>query len=38
MGRIADISEGAQPTATIQFNQVGQKRLVLEYARLESVG
>jgi DNA helicase-2/ATP-dependent DNA helicase PcrA len=38
MGRISDISEGAQPTATVQFNQVGQKRLVLEYARLEAVG
>jgi len=38
IGRIADISPGSHPIATVQFNQVGQKRLVLEQARLEAVG
>jgi DNA helicase-2/ATP-dependent DNA helicase PcrA len=38
IGRISDISEGSNARAVIQFNQVGQKTLVLEYARLEAVG
>jgi DNA helicase-2/ATP-dependent DNA helicase PcrA len=38
IGRITDISEGLNSVAVIQFNQVGQKRLVLEFARLETVG
>jgi DNA helicase-2/ATP-dependent DNA helicase PcrA len=38
LGRISEISAGSQPRAIIQFNQVGQKTLVLEYARLELVG
>jgi DNA helicase-2/ATP-dependent DNA helicase PcrA len=38
LGRIREISEGSQPRAIIDFNQVGQKTLVLEYARLEAVG
>jgi DNA helicase-2/ATP-dependent DNA helicase PcrA len=38
IGRISDISEGSNARAIIQFNQVGQKTLVLEYARLEAVG
>ncbi len=37
MGRITEISAGSQARAVIQFNQVGQKTLVLEYARLEAV-
>jgi DNA helicase-2/ATP-dependent DNA helicase PcrA len=38
IGRIAEVTAGSQPIATVQFNQVGQKRLVLEHARLEAVG
>jgi DNA helicase-2/ATP-dependent DNA helicase PcrA len=38
IGRISEISEGSQAKAIIQFNQVGRKTLVLEYARLEAVG
>ncbi len=38
IGRISEISEGSNARAVIQFNQVGQKTLVLEYARLEAVG
>ncbi len=38
IGRISAISEGANARADIQFNQVGKKTLVLEYARLEAVG
>jgi DNA helicase-2/ATP-dependent DNA helicase PcrA len=38
LGRIADITEGSQATATVEFNQAGRKRLVLEYARLEVAG
>ena len=37
IGRIAEITEGSQARAVIQFNQVGRKTLVLEYARLEAV-
>jgi DNA helicase-2/ATP-dependent DNA helicase PcrA len=38
IGRIKEIREGSQALAVIQFNQVGEKKLVLEYARLEAVG
>ncbi len=38
LGRISEITEGSQARAVIQFNQVGMKTLVLEYARLEAVG
>jgi DNA helicase-2/ATP-dependent DNA helicase PcrA len=38
IGRISDITEGSNARAIIQFNQVGQKTLVLEFARLEAVG
>ena len=38
IGRISEITEGSQARAVIQFNQVGMKTLVLEYARLEAVG
>ncbi len=38
MGRIISISPGSNARVDIQFNQVGQKTLVLEYARLEPVG
>jgi DNA helicase-2/ATP-dependent DNA helicase PcrA len=37
IGRISEITEGLNAVADIQFNQVGKKRLVLEYARLEAV-
>lgn len=37
IGRISEISEGTNARAIIQFNQVGRKTLVLEYARLEAV-
>ena len=38
MGRITDISDMGQHTrAVIQFNQVGQKTLILQYAKLEPV-
>jgi DNA helicase-2/ATP-dependent DNA helicase PcrA len=37
IGRIAEITDGSNARATIQFNQVGKKILVLEYARLEPV-
>ena len=39
IGRIAEISNmGQQTRAVIEFNQVGRKTLILEYARLEPVG
>jgi DNA helicase-2/ATP-dependent DNA helicase PcrA len=38
IGRISEITEGINAVAEIQFNQVGKKRLVLEFARLEAVG
>ena len=38
LGRIAEVIDGTQPKANIDFNQVGRKTLVLEYAKLEAVG
>jgi DNA helicase-2/ATP-dependent DNA helicase PcrA len=39
IGRIAEISDmGQQTRAVIEFNQVGRKTLILQYARLEPVG
>lgn len=39
MGRIAEISElGQQTRAVVDFNQVGRKTLILQYAKLEAVG
>jgi DNA helicase-2/ATP-dependent DNA helicase PcrA len=39
IGRIAEISDmGQQTRAVIEFNQVGRKTLILQYARLEVVG
>jgi DNA helicase-2/ATP-dependent DNA helicase PcrA len=39
MGRIAEISDMGQHTrAVIEFNQVGRKTLILQYARLEPIG
>ena len=38
LGRIAEVIDGTQPRADIDFNQAGRKRLVLEYAKLEAVG
>ena len=39
MGRITEISDMGQHTrAIIDFNQVGRKTLILQYARLEAVG
>jgi len=39
LGRIAIISDMGQHTrAVIDFNEVGRKTLILQYARLEAVG
>ena len=38
LGRIAEVIDGSQPKVEVDFNQAGRKRLVLEYAKLESVG
>jgi DNA helicase-2/ATP-dependent DNA helicase PcrA len=39
IGRISDISDFGQHTrAVIDFNRVGRKTLILQYARLEAVG
>ena len=39
IGRVADVSDMGQHTrAVIDFNQVGRKTLILQYARLEAVG
>ncbi|HEX4793733.1 MAG TPA: UvrD-helicase domain-containing protein [Humisphaera sp.] len=39
LGRIADIADAGQHTrAVVEFNEVGRKTLVLEYAPLELVG
>jgi hypothetical protein len=39
IGRIADVSEAGQHTrAVVEFNTVGRKTLILQYARLEPVG
>jgi DNA helicase-2/ATP-dependent DNA helicase PcrA len=38
LGRIVDVSDmGQQTRAKIQFNQVGEKILILQYAKLEAV-
>ena len=38
LGRIADIADmGSQTRAVVEFNQVGRKTLILQYARLEVV-
>jgi len=39
LGRITDVSDmGQQTRAIIEFNEVGRKTLILQYARLEAVG
>jgi DNA helicase II / ATP-dependent DNA helicase PcrA len=39
IGRIAEVSDmGQQTRAVVEFNSAGRKTLILEYARLESVG
>jgi DNA helicase-2/ATP-dependent DNA helicase PcrA len=38
IGRISEIREGINAVATIKFNEVGEKKLVLDIARLEAVG
>ena len=39
LGRIAELTNMGQHTrAVIEFNQVGRKTLILQYARLEAVG
>jgi DNA helicase-2/ATP-dependent DNA helicase PcrA len=39
IGRIADVSNAGQHTrAVVEFNTVGRKTLILQYARLEAVG
>jgi len=39
VGRIAEIADmGQQTRAVVEFNQVGRKTLILQYARLEAVG
>jgi len=38
LGRIADVSEVGQHTrAVVEFNEVGRKTLILQYARLEII-
>ncbi len=39
VGRIAELADmGSQTRAVVEFNQVGRKTLILQYARLEAVG
>jgi DNA helicase II / ATP-dependent DNA helicase PcrA len=39
IGRVADVSQAGQHTrAVVEFNTVGRKTLILQYARLEPVG
>jgi DNA helicase-2/ATP-dependent DNA helicase PcrA len=39
LGRIAEIADmGQQTRAVVEFNQVGRKTLILQYARLEAAG